>query len=183
MKHPMKGNNMNTTILPLTGTNRAALDEWCATIRTMHATHGRQVTDGDPRLDELRRMGAYSLTMTDEERGELYWARADLELPAWPLTAPAWAERVEVNRQEYPEISVRYNGADRGQGRTTVRAEQWLVVFADRYRDERDGEEKDAGTVLTAAPTVFLDVADDVAPADAIRLGEAIATAGRDLAA
>lgn len=185
---------MNTIVQQspdLTAERQAAINDWCATVRALHDVYGRPIDDGDPRLEEMIADGHNVEVYTPQERGDLYWWRSDVELPPWPLELPSWAEHTEIHVHDYPKLLVSVVGCNyvepgtinRYHGRDTVRADQSYVVFAEDYRDERSAEEHAAGTVLVNPAKVYVNVEDDLAGADAVVVGEAIARAGRDLLA
>lgn len=178
--------NTTDTTVTLTAAEQSAVDDWCASMRDLHNVYGRPINEGDPRLDELRNTRRDTTeNLTPQELGDLYWWRADIDLPAWPLNVPSWSGPVRYYRHNYPEIGVEFIGRDWAEQTGvdgTCRVGQIVTVFVDDYRDERDGEAFPAGAALTRPATVYVRVEGEVTAEQAVAFGEALVNAGRELA-
>jgi hypothetical protein len=181
MKQPMKGNIMNTAIISLTATERAALNEWCTAMVEVHEVGTRPILEGDPRMEVMRKFPRFE-ELTPTELGRLHFWQEPGDLPAFPLPRPEWAVETEVIVGSYPEVNVSFLGRNWATAGAIAQAFQHATVFVADFHDS-DGEHFAAGTFLPTAPHVFVAIGEELSAGDAMEMGEAIVKAGRDLAA
>ncbi|MBF4568782.1 hypothetical protein ITJ57_08355 [Plantibacter sp. VKM Ac-2880] len=129
------------------------LNAWISEVCGLRAITSRPIEAGDPRMDVLP-----DASEGDSELlGKLYWLE-HVELPPLPFTAPSWAAEVIVQRNEWPELTIKYRGrlftAD-GESDPDVdpsaRVEQAFGIIMEDHTTP-DGEREAAGQLYPWGP-------------------------------
>ncbi len=170
----MNDNNATATL---------TLDEWCATVRDMHAAMGAPIeSEDDPRFVEL--LASLPVLTTDKhtagELGDMYFEQF-ATVPTPPLPVPVWAESVKVSTSIYPAVLVEFVGPLHTDGSETARVEQGGELFAEVDSD-RDGAVHLPGDFVTAGPSIYLsERLDDLDAGRAESLARVLVLAAADL--
>jgi hypothetical protein len=140
---------MTITESTVSPSQQLQLTEWIAAVRDLYTVKSAPISVHSDQYNALNatdpnRPDEVYEQFTEEDLGGLYFHYvASKDLPAWPLTPPAWTEEVCV-AVEFPIATVAYKGKEWASLGITARLEQWVDVWL-----EADASEpRDAGEMV-----------------------------------